>query len=177
MKPVRRIVLCGPSCSGKTTIKQRLIEMGLSPSVSYTTREKRENEIEGYDYHFISRESFEDLIKQGFFFEHDDVFGDYYGTSLRDFETKQVFILTPKAITKLKSSEFSDSTLVMQLTAPLAVRTRRSSERGDSISRILKRIVRDNKTFFDFSDYDISIDTEETTEESIIETIEMHDIK
>lgn len=177
MKRIKRIALCGPSCSGKTTIKQRLIEMGLSPSVSYTTRPMRENEIEAYDYHFVSRERFEELIEQGFFFEYDDVFGDYYGTSLNDFERNKIFILTPKAISKLKQSEFSDSTLVLYLTAPLAIRTKRSSERGDSTKKILSRILRDRKTFSDFDSYDISLDTEENTEETIIKIIERYDIQ
>lgn len=174
---MKRVVLCGPSCSGKTTIKERLIEMGYNPSVSYTTRNMRENEIEARDYHFISRERFEELIEQGFFFEYDDVFGDYYGTSFLDFETKQVFILTPKAISKLKDSNFLESTLVIHLTAPLSVRIKRSSERGDSMKKILERVLRDRKTFSDFCSYDLSLDTEENAEETIIQIIEGYNIR
>lgn len=174
---MKRIVLCGPSCSGKTTIKQRLIDHGLNPSVSYTTRPMREHEIEAHDYHFVSRERFEELIQEGFFFEYDDVFGDYYGTSMRDLETRQIFILTPRAISKIRGSDFSESTLVVQLTAPLATRTKRSAERGDSVVQILRRISRDNKTFSDFKDHDIILDTDQNTEEEIIEIIEGYDIQ
>ncbi len=174
---MKRIVLCGPSCSGKTTIKQRLIELGLNPSVSYTTRPMRENEVEAHDYHFVSKERFEELIEDGFFFEYDDVFGDYYGTSMRDLETRQIFILTPKAISKLRTSDFSESTLVIQLTAPLAARTKRSAGRGDSVMQILRRISRDNKTFSDFKGHDIILDTDQNTEEEIIQIIEGYNIQ
>jgi len=174
---MKRIVLCGPSCSGKTTIKQSLIQRNLNPSVSYTTRPMRENEIEGHDYHFVSRERFEELIQQDFFFEYDDVFGDYYGTSMRDLEARQIFILTPKAISKLRTSELSESTLVIQLTAPLVTRIKRSTERGDSVLQILKRISRDKKTFSNFKDYDIILDTDEYTEEQILEIIEGYNIQ
>jgi guanylate kinase len=174
---MKRIVLCGASCSGKTTIKQRLIDRGLSPSVSYTTRPMREHEIEAHDYHFVSKERFEELIEQGFFFEYDDVFGDYYGTSMRDLETRQIFILTPRAISKLRGSNFSESTLVVQLTAPLETRTKRSTERGDSVVQILMRISRDNKSFSYFKDHDVILDTDQNTEEEIIKIIEGYDIQ
>jgi guanylate kinase len=174
---MKRVVLCGPSCSGKTTIKQKLMDLGLSPSVSYTTRKMRENEIEAHDYHFVSRERFQELIKEGFFFEYDDVFGDYYGTSNTDIERNKIFILTPKAISKLRQSAISESTLVVHLTAPLESRIKRSSERGDSVSQILKRISRDKKTFSNFMDYDISLDTSLNTEDQIVEIIERYNIQ
>lgn len=174
---MRRIVLCGPSCSGKTTIKQRLIQLGLKPSVSYTTRSPRENEIDAHDYHFISRERFEQLISEGFFFEYDDVFGDYYGTSLQDIANNTVFILTPKAVSKLRNSDFSYTTLIVQLTAPLETRIKRSHERGDSTAQILKRVIRDTKTFSLFNDHDICLNTNDNTEDEVIEIIERYNIQ
>ncbi|MFZ2509356.1 MAG: guanylate kinase, partial [Steroidobacteraceae bacterium] len=52
----------------------------LSFSVSCTTRKARSHELEGRDYHFVSRAEFERLIEAGEFIEHADVFGNLYGT-------------------------------------------------------------------------------------------------
>jgi guanylate kinase len=53
----------------------------IHESVSCTTRPKREGEVEGRDYHFLSREEFEKKIHQGDFLEYAEVFGYHYGTS------------------------------------------------------------------------------------------------
>jgi guanylate kinase len=50
--------------------------------VTYTTRPPRPNEEHGKDYHFVSQEEFQELIKQGAFLEHKEVFGNQYGTPL-----------------------------------------------------------------------------------------------
>jgi guanylate kinase len=72
----------GPSGVGKTTICKRLEErLDAFLSVSATTRPRRENEVDGRDYHFISREEFEARLAQGEFLEHAQVYGgNYYGT-------------------------------------------------------------------------------------------------
>lgn len=77
------IVISGPSGSGKgTIIKEVLKKMPeLIYSVSYTTRPRREGEVDGKDYFFIDREKFEDLIKKEFFIEWAKVYDYYYGTS------------------------------------------------------------------------------------------------
>jgi len=55
-------------------------------SVSFTTREPREGEINGTHYHFVSRPEFENLITQGEFLEYAEVHGNLYGTSLTQTE-------------------------------------------------------------------------------------------
>ena len=49
-------------------------------SVSYTTRKPRGAEVDGQNYHFVSREEFEAMLARGEFLEHAEVFGNYYGT-------------------------------------------------------------------------------------------------
>lgn len=80
------IVISGPSGSGKgTIIKEVLKKMpDLIYSISYTTRPKREGEIEGKDYFFIDDNKFEELIEKDFFLEWAKVYDYYYGTS-KDF--------------------------------------------------------------------------------------------
>lgn len=75
-------IVSAPSGSGKSTLVSSLLasDPDLIFSVSYTTRAPRGAEIEGIDYHFVSREAFEERIRAGEFLEYAAVFGDYYGT-------------------------------------------------------------------------------------------------
>ncbi|WP_036225365.1 guanylate kinase [Mesoaciditoga lauensis] len=76
-------VMSGPSGAGKTTIvKGALRELeDVEFSVSYTTRPKRENEVDGRDYFFVTKAEFEELRKKGEFLEWQEVHGHLYGTS------------------------------------------------------------------------------------------------
>lgn len=77
------IVLSSPSGAGKTTITKKLSQKypNLKISISHTTRKPRSNEIDGVDYYFTSKDDFEKLIKENNFYEHAEIFGNYYGTS------------------------------------------------------------------------------------------------
>jgi guanylate kinase len=76
------IVVSGPSGAGKSTlIEWFLREDGKSSfSVSYTTRQKRDHEIDGKDYHFVSKERFEEMIGKDSFLEWESVHSYMYGT-------------------------------------------------------------------------------------------------
>ncbi len=76
-------VICGPSGAGKTSAIELVMEAlpDLSYSVSFTTRPPRSDEIDGEDYHFISKEKFESLIKNGDVLEYVTYLGHQYGTS------------------------------------------------------------------------------------------------
>src|SRR5258708_11464838 len=76
------LVVSSPSGAGKATLARFLVKSDsqISMSVSVTTRPKRANEIEGTDYIFVSRERFEDMVREGAFLEHAMVFGNRYGT-------------------------------------------------------------------------------------------------
>jgi guanylate kinase len=79
-------VISAPSGTGKTTVVERLVERcpGLRQSLSYTSRPARPGELEGVDYNFVSRETFERMIARGEFLEWADIFGSLYGTSRVD---------------------------------------------------------------------------------------------
>lgn len=81
-------IISAPSGSGKSTLVNELrrIVPGLEFSVSYTTRAPRGSEENGREYHFISRDLFEEMIRLDQFLEHADVFGNYYGTAKHVFE-------------------------------------------------------------------------------------------
>ncbi|RWZ60595.1 guanylate kinase [Halobacillus fulvus] len=75
-------ILSGPSGVGKGTVRKALFERStdLRYSISMTTRDPREGEVDGVDYFFKSREEFEHLIRQGQLIEHAEYVGNYYGT-------------------------------------------------------------------------------------------------
>ena len=76
-------IISAPSGSGKSTLVTELRQLveGLEFSVSYTTRAPRGSETDGREYHFISRERFEQMIDDDAFLEWAEVFGNYYGTA------------------------------------------------------------------------------------------------
>jgi len=76
------LIISGPSGVGKSTICQRLVtRLDAFLSVSATTRRRRENEVDGQDYHFVSLGQFEQGIEQGRFLEYAKAYGgQYYGT-------------------------------------------------------------------------------------------------
>jgi len=86
--PGRLVILSGPSGVGKDTVIDAWSKVNPSVQrvVAYTTRPIRENETEGVDYHFVSRERFTEMIEDGAFLEHKDVFGNLYGTPKCDME-------------------------------------------------------------------------------------------
>ena len=81
-------IVSAPSGTGKTTLVERLVQCvpGLRMSRSYTSRPAREGEQDGVDYNFITRNRFEEMVREGAFLEWADVFGNYYGTSASDTE-------------------------------------------------------------------------------------------
>lgn len=84
-------VVAAPSGGGKTSLVKKLIETmpGLQVSVSHTTRAIRPGEQNGIDYYFVSETDFIRHIQEGVFLEHAQVFGNYYGTSIKQLREKQ----------------------------------------------------------------------------------------
>jgi guanylate kinase len=81
------LIISGPSGVGKTSITHQ-VERTLNGkfSVSMTTRPKTEEDVDGEDYFFVSRDEFEHHIQRGELLEWAEVFGDYYGTPRRPVE-------------------------------------------------------------------------------------------
>lgn len=76
-------IITAASGTGKTSLVKQLVATtnDLAVSISHSTRKPRPGEIDGQHYHFVSREIFADMIKQGEFLEHAEVFENYYGTA------------------------------------------------------------------------------------------------
>ncbi len=79
------VIISGPSGCGKSSLISEILkeEKNIYFSLSSTTRNIREGEKEGVNYFYISKEQFEEEIKEGLFLEWAQVHGNYYGTSLK----------------------------------------------------------------------------------------------
>lgn len=82
------IVVSAPSGAGKTTIARAILARfpGTTFSVSATTRPRRGTEIDGIDYHFLDKEEFRRRVEAGEFVEWEEIYGQYYGTLVREVE-------------------------------------------------------------------------------------------
>lgn len=83
MQQGKIFVVTAPSGAGKTTLVAALLaaDQQIKLSVSYTTRAPREGEIDGINYHFVSREAFIAMLQRSEFLESAEVYGNFYGTS------------------------------------------------------------------------------------------------
>ena len=85
-KKNKLIIISSPSGAGKTTLCKLLIKKmkNINLSISYTSRSKRLNEIEGKDYYFVSKKKFEHLKKNNFFVETAKNFNNLYGSPFKN---------------------------------------------------------------------------------------------
>lgn len=81
-------VVTGASGTGKTTLVKKALQVvpRLGFSVSATTRAMRVGEVDGQDYHFVTKERFSEMVEQGDMLEHANVYGNSYGTPRRPVE-------------------------------------------------------------------------------------------
>jgi guanylate kinase len=77
------IIVSAPSGAGKTSLVKGMLTAthGIDLSISYTTRPPRAGEVDGKDYHFVSRETFVEIADRGDFLESAEIYGNLYGTS------------------------------------------------------------------------------------------------
>lgn len=137
------IVLVGESASGKSSIERYLVDnYEYNKVVSYTTRSKRPNEIDGIDYHFISVEEFKALKEQGFFAET-AVYNDWnYGTAKEDCTDDKVAVLTPHGLRQISKINGINVTS-FYINVPRRDRLIKILQRGDNIDECYRRNLSD----------------------------------
>ena len=149
MSKGKLFVISGASGVGKSTVlKQVMAERkDLVFSVSATTREPRPGEVNGVHYHFISRDSFLDMIRKGEFLEYDEHNDTLYGTlysAVSDAMKKGNVILDvdPNGALNVRRTH-PDATLIFVLPPSWDELERRLRSRGDtSEEQIQKRLAR-----------------------------------
>lgn len=159
------IIISAPSGSGKTTICKYLqkLDSSINFSISCTTRQKRENEVEGKDYFFITNDEFEKQINDAKFIEWEQIHGNfYYGTlksTLDEAINKDKTILLELDVKGAMSVKnlYPTKTLSIFIVPPSVEELKiRLEKRGtDNYERIIKRLERleselSYKTNFDY---------------------------
>ncbi len=175
------VVVSGFSGTGKGTLMKRLMERydNYTLSVSMTTREPREGEVDGRDYFFTTDEKFMRLISEGRFIEHAGYCGHYYGTP-RDFVEEQLdagrdVLLEIEVQGALQVKEKFPEALLLFVTAPsaeeLSARLHgRGTEDEETIRRRLER-AKDEAICIDRYDYLLVNDDLERCTEEMHQTI------
>ena len=143
------IIISAPSGAGKTTICQALAQRlpSLNFSVSHTTRKPRENEKEGFDYHFVSKETFLEMTDRNEFLEWTKIHDNYYGTARKNIEeTLQkgkdlVFELDIQGVESLRALQYEGVYVFILPPSMEELKqrlTRRGTESGDQIQQRLE---------------------------------------
>jgi guanylate kinase len=160
------LVLSSPSGAGKTTLSQLLLERdgSIDLSVSVTTRARRPSEVGGRDYHFINRDRFQKMVKDGELLEWAEVFGNRYGTPRAPVERalaagKDVlFDIDWQGANKLRRKVGKDLVTVFVLppSAPeLHRRLRRRAQDSEPVIR--RRMAEAGKEMSHWNEYDYVI--------------------
>jgi len=154
---MKRLIIVGKGGSGKDHLRKKLEDKGFKYCVSHTTRPPREGEEDGKDYHFISLDTaIHGFIETKRFYEH-VVFNDWiYGTSLEEFYSSNLFIMTPSGLESMKREDRIES-FVVYLDIDESTRRERLSQRNDA-DKLERRLNADYLDFKDFKDFDERIE-------------------
>ena len=151
-----KLILVGKAAAGKDHLKIRLKQKGFTIGVSHTTRSPRINEVDGVDYHFVSKEEFSKMIAQGKFIEFMEFNGWFYGQTEEDFDNADVMIMSKDGLDMLPE-QYRSKCAVIYLDVDRAIRTERLNQRNDANDTIERRMDTDEEQFKDFTDFDIRI--------------------
>lgn len=138
------IILVGPSASGKTYIGKELEKKNFLKVVTYTTREKRNGEIDGVDYHFLNIEEFKRLKANNYFFETVLYNNNYYGTAFNTITSNSYLIVEPSGLLKYQKL---NNVISFYIDVDLETRKLRMKQRGDSEKQIKERLLKDETIF------------------------------
>ena len=180
-------VVSAPSGCGKTTLCDRLLADGfeLANSISMTTRRPRPGEREGVDYLFVSRRRFLDMVKSNAFLEHEENFGNLYGTPakfVKDNLSRGRSVLLSidvKGAMKVRRAFPKNSVLIFILPPSIkALKTRLNLRKSETPAAMEKRLSLAKKEMAYKRRYDYRIvndkldDAYETLKEIVLKELE-----
>lgn len=151
MSKKRIIAIASPSGGGKTVVSKFILKTyyNVQFSISATTREKREGEIDGVHYHFLDKETFENKIQNNEFVEYEKIFDNYYGTLRSEIERAfkndkcLLFDIDVKGACSIKKQYPNDTILIFLMPPSLEVlKSRLVNRKTESIEQIEKRLSR-----------------------------------
>jgi guanylate kinase len=164
-------IISSPAGAGKTTLTNLLLEEDkkLKRVITYTTRKKRKNEIDGVDYVFVTKEVFELMIKENAFLEYAIVHGNYYGTPKKEtFELLNqgfdvILVIDVQGMKQIKSV-IPEAISIFILPPSLKELESRMRIRGESEEEIQKRSETAKREIPHWKDYDYIIINENLLE-------------
>ena len=155
------IVISGPAGSGKGTVNGHLLKRDdFVYSVSATTRAPRPGEVDGVNYHFISKDDFLSRIESGDMLEYTEYCGNYYGTPLK--EAVKVLESGKNLILEIEvegahnvKAKYPEAILIMLLPPSFAIQEQRLRGRGtETEDKVLARLARTKEELNTANDYD-----------------------
>lgn len=157
-------IVSGPSGSGKTTLTKRvtLAIDNLRSSVSCTTRRPRPEEVDGVDYRFISKEQFEDMIRNDEFVEWAIVHGNLYGTPIEELERARrsgidlILDIDVQGARSIKD-KYGSEVYIFITPSSIGVLKDRLVERKEAMTEITRRLENARKEMEEIHLYDYII--------------------
>ena len=156
-------IVSAPSGAGKTSLVSALVatDPNLLASVSHTTRAMRPGEADGSDYHFVTHEQFQLMLRRDDFLEHATVFGNLYGTSrswvLETLRTGKDVILEIDWQGARQVRQRIDNTIwIFVLPPSLTALQARLEGRGQDLETVIRDRMRDavaQMSHYDEADY------------------------
>jgi guanylate kinase len=168
MKKGLLIVISGPAGSGKGTVNAKLLQSDeYAYSVSATTRAPRVGEVDGVNYHFITRSEFERRIAHREMLEYTEYCGNFYGTPLKEavevLESGKNLILEIEVEGALNVKRlYPEAVLIMLLPPSFAIQEARLRGRGsETEDKILERLARTREELPEIYHYDYVVYNED----------------
>lgn len=155
------IVVSGPAGSGKGTVNAHLLKTGdFVYSVSATTRAPRPGEVDGVNYHFISKDEFKARLERGDMLEYTEYCGNFYGTPKK--EAEEVLASGKNLILEIEvegaqniKKKYPDAVLVLLLPPSFSVQEARLRGRGtETEEKICQRLQRAKEEISFANEYD-----------------------
>ena len=137
----KRIALVGASATGKSTVEQILCnEYNMVRGISCTTRPKREYEVDGDHYYFLTKQEITEMKEDGLLVEFTEFNNWFYCLTVAEFEDCDVIVIEPKGLKQIIDNVGRENVFVVYLTYPDELRLERSLiARGDKDTEEVKR--------------------------------------